>query len=275
MRRGACRLVVLNLIALLSGCSSGGTSSGGTSSAASSPSESATHVVVLGDSIATTTACPGCTGFPDLYGRAIARRTGSQVDVMNLAVPETGVVDLLSQVKGDSFTKQELADADVVVIMIGFNDTPWVRGDDPCHVAPNFPVVSWNQITAACIAKVTADYAERLDAVLTTVDGTAPEDSALRLVGDYNSVIGDHVDPSWDSPEAVAPSIQANAAFRRVQQGAAEAHGGVFVDMLKQINGPLGRRKAAKYLSADYTHLNQLGHKLVARALTQSGWRPT
>src|SRR4051794_3378634 len=58
----------------------------------------AIDVVVLGDSIATTNACTGCTGFPDLFGRAVARRTGSHVDVTNLAVPDSGVTDLLAQV---------------------------------------------------------------------------------------------------------------------------------------------------------------------------------
>jgi lysophospholipase L1-like esterase len=236
------------------------------------PSE-AIRVVILGDSLATTNACPGCTGFPELYGRAIARRTGSQVDVENLAVPNAGVADLLNQVEGDSFTRNALADADVVVVNIGFNDTPWNRGDDPCHVAPNYPVVMWDQITDACIASVADEYAERLDAVLTTVDGIVPGDSALRVVGVYNSTIGDYVDESWDSPEAVAPSIAGNAAFVAAQESAAEQHAGAFVDMLARMNGPLGRNAAGKYLADDYTHLNQRGHELTARALTQSGWK--
>jgi lysophospholipase L1-like esterase len=234
---------------------------------------STTQVVVLGDSIATTNGCPGCTGFPDVYGQAIARRTGSDVDVENLAVPDTGVADLLRQVQGDSFTRQELADADLVVVTIGFNDTPWGRGDDPCHVAPDFPIVLWDQITDECIKSVTEDYAEGLEAVLTMLDGIAPEHAGLRVVGVYNSVLGDHVDPTWDSPEAVAPSIAGDAAFVEAQRKAAEQHGGVFVDMLKRMNGPLGRHEAGKYLAADYTHLNQRGHELTARALTQSGWQ--
>jgi hypothetical protein len=38
------------------------------------------------------------------------------------------------------------------------------------------------------------------------------------------------------------------------------------------MNGPQRDEEAARYLSADYTHLNQLGHQLTARALTRSGW---
>jgi lysophospholipase L1-like esterase len=230
-------------------------------------------VVVLGDSIATTNGCTGCTGFPDLYGRAITHKTGSKAEVVNLAVPDTGVAHLLSQVREDSRTKGELAQADVIVVEIGFNDTPWGRGDDPCRVAPKFPVVAWDHITDECIARVTRDYAEQLDAVLAAVDKIAPKYSALRVVGLYNSVLGDHVDPSWDSPEAVAPSVAGNAAMVAAQRGAAAKHGGVFVDMGRRMNGPQGRDEAGKYLAVDYTHLNQLGHELTARALTQSGWK--
>jgi lysophospholipase L1-like esterase len=230
-------------------------------------------VVVLGDSIATTNGCTGCTGFPDLYGRAITRRTGSEADVTNLAVPDTGVADLLSQVREDALTREELADADVVVVTIGFNDTPWGRGDDPCDVAPEFPIVAWGKITDECIAGVTREYARQLDAVLAAVDRIALKDSSLRVVGVYNSVIGDYVDPSWDSPHAVAPSIVGNAAMVAAQRDAAERHGGAFVDMGKRMNGPQGRDEAGKYLAADYTHLNQLGHELTAQALTQSGWQ--
>jgi len=153
--------------------------------------------VVLGDSVATTHACTGCIGFPDLYGRALARRTGSDVDVSSLAVPDTGVADLLAQVREDSFTRQELSVADVVVIEIGFNDTPWGRGDDPCQVAPKI---------------------------------------------------------------RCRPATSRRATRWSVH------------DMSQRMNGPQGRDEAAEYLAADYTHLNQLGHELTARALTDSGW---
>ena len=61
------------------------------------------------------------------------------------------------------------------LVMIGFNDTPWGRGDDPCHVAPDFPVVMWDQITEECTARVTGEYADGLEGVLDTVSAVAPE----------------------------------------------------------------------------------------------------
>jgi lysophospholipase L1-like esterase len=257
------------------GCSATPTSSEAATRSASGTSPAsipASEVVVLGDSIPTTNGCTGCTGFPDLFGRTIERRTGSPVNVTNLAVPGSGVGDLLGQLRQDTPTQEALADADVVVVTIGFNDTPWGRADDPCHVGADFPVILWDQITDQCITEVTADYAKKLDATLTALEELQPSGSVLRVVGVYNSVLGDHVDPSWDSPEAVAPSVASNAAFVEVQREAAEQHGGVYVDMLKRMNGPLGRREARKYLAADYTHLNQRGHELTASALAQSGW---
>jgi lysophospholipase L1-like esterase len=269
---GALAAGAIALVSCVQACSATPDRSEAPASSASSVDPSpGIHVLVLGDSIATTNACPGCTGFPDLYGQAIGDRTGSDVEVENLAVPDTGVADLRSQVQA-SGARQALADADVVVVTIGFNDTPWNRIDDPCRVAPNYPIVLWDQITDKCISDVTKDYAKGLDAVLDTVGQVAPEGSALRVVGVYNSTLGDHVDSSWDSPESVAPSIAGNAAFDVAQRAAAEQHGGVFVDMVEQINGPGGRRGAGTYLAADYTHLSQSGHELTARALTLSGW---
>jgi len=130
----------------------------------SAATDAATQVVVLGDSLATTNARRGCVGFPELYEYALARRTGSNAGVAYYAVPDTGTADLSRQVRHDAATRQVLAGADVVV-MIGFNGTP-CRGDDPCHAAPDFPVVLWDQITDECIAEVTEDYAESLEAVL-------------------------------------------------------------------------------------------------------------
>jgi hypothetical protein len=75
--------------------------------------------------------------------------TGKPVDVINLAVPDTNVTDLLSQVANDPNTRSALSGADIAVITIGFNDTPWNRIGDPCQAAPDYPVIQWRKITPA------------------------------------------------------------------------------------------------------------------------------
>lgn len=236
----------------------------------SRPTESSLRLVALGDSISTANGCPGCETFVDLYSQAIARKTGSAVAVQNLSVPGASSADLLSQVQADSATRAAVAQADILTVTIGFNDTPWGRGDDPCHVAPDFPVVKWDEITDDCILSVTEDYEAWLDEILATVTALrAGEPMLLRVTTVYNSVIGDHVDPSWDSPEAIAPSVKANAAFAEVQCRLAETYGGRCADVLHSINGPKATREARIYLAPDYTHMNQRGHRLTARVLNQ------
>ena len=88
--------------------------------------------------------------------------------------------------------------------------------------------------TTTTVSRVTDDYAAGLAAVLTAVEGIAPRDAALRVVGMYNSVIGH---PGWDSTQAVAPSVAGTAAFVAAQRVAAEQHGATFVDMLRRILG--------------------------------------
>jgi lysophospholipase L1-like esterase len=255
-------VVVAAAIMTLPGCGTASIHSGNSSG-------SSLHLVALGDSISTDTECPGCKTFADLYGQAIARRTGTPVQVENLSVPGATSADLLNLVKNDAATRAAVSQADILTITIGFNDTPWGRIDDPCDAAPHFPIVKWHDITDACIARVTHDYEQWLDQILSTViaiRGGKP--TRLRVTTVYNAVIGDHGDPGWDSPAAVAPSIKGNAAFARVQCRIAEKYGGRCADMLHAMNGPQGTRDAAPYL-ADHTHMNQAGHRLTAQVLSQ------
>jgi lysophospholipase L1-like esterase len=239
---------------------------------ASAERPSRLQLVALGDSISTANACTGCTAFPDLYAERLTEELGRPVDVDNRSIPGAIAADLLAQVSSDEGTRVALADADIVVITVGLNDSAWGRGDDPCGVAPDFPVVEWAEITEKCSDKVTRHYAHDLDRLLDKVDrlhGGTPY--LLRLPTVYNAVIGDHVDPTWDSPEAVAPSVRGNAAFAEVQCALAGDHGGLCAEMLPLMNGPDALGDAAPYLADDHTHLNQAGHDLTADALADLG----
>jgi lysophospholipase L1-like esterase len=85
------------------------------------------RLVALGDSIpaARQRECRCSTGFVELYARALARATHRPVSTLNLAVPGSNSSDLLAQVRHDS----RLRNADAILVMIGHNDTPWIRPD--------------------------------------------------------------------------------------------------------------------------------------------------
>ena len=233
-------------------------------------------LVALGDSIPIAgPECDGCTSFVDLYGKRLGHELNTPVRVDNLAVPDSEASDLLDQVKNDEATRAALKRANVVVIDIGFNDTPWNRLDDPCDAAPKYPVVMWSKITQACTATVVGQYEKTLDAILREVNALRTgRPIALRLANVYNSVIGDHVDPSWDDPAAVAPSKAANNQFARVQCRLVRARGGKCIDVYHAFNGNDGSEPAKRFLASDYTHPNTEGHELIAKLLAQAGYGP-
>ena len=56
----------------------------------------------------------------------------------------------------------------------------------------------------------------------------------LRVTTVYNSVIGDLVDPTWNSPAAVKPSTYAVDQMAEAQCEVAEAHDGLCADTYRQ-----------------------------------------
>lgn len=160
-----------------------------------------------------------------------------------------------------------------MTVTIGINDTPWNRATTLCHVAPQYPFIKWMHITAKCTANVTHEYSSSLARVLHNVTTLhqGKRRLLLRLTTVYNAVLGDQVDPSWNSPKAVAPAIQANNAFAQAQCALAARYGGRCADMLHSMNGPGARGDAARYPASDHTHLNQRGHQLTAHVLDRLG----
>jgi lysophospholipase L1-like esterase len=264
-------LAVLGAVATMSvGVTAVGTAQSAAPSMASASSGiTPLRVVGLGDSVMTAEGCPGCRLYLDQYAAALSDALGRPVTVDNLAVPGAEVAQLLTQVLGSADTREAIAAADVVVVTIGINDLPFNRLDDPCHVAPAYPVIEWTALTTTCMDEVTGEFSADLGAVMLEVTALrAGEPTALRLTTVYDSVLGDGVDPSWDSPDAVEPAVYAADSFWRATCDVAATYGAACVDTYHVLNGPDGRTPAGPYLvAADYTHLGQAGHDAFAAAL--------
>lgn len=233
------------------------------------------RLVALGDSIEVVTRL-GDSLFVDQYAATLSDATDEEVEVDTPAygLPGTGVSQLLESVRAQEM-RWALAYADAVVVTIGINDLPWNRLDDPCEAAPKYPVVAWDKITKACTDRVTAEYQRDLDAVLTEIDALREgEPTLLRVTTVYNAVIDNHVDPSWDSPDAVAPSIYAIERFAEAQCAVARDHGGDCADTYHAVNGKSGQEAAGAFLMGDYTTLAQKGHDAFAQALIATGYAP-
>lgn len=290
------RTLCLVVVALLATACSGGSSAGdpvrpevtpatastpASNPTTSSPASPGTQLVVLGDSMASPTACGGCRTFPEQVAAAMARASGSEVEVVDLAwalgnPKPAQVADILDYVRTDELARDALAGAEAVVVFVAQNDLAYNRGDDPCGVAPAYPRVRWDELTHACMDAVLREYEQDLDALLDEVDELRDgRPTVLRIVTAFNSVIGDLVDPTWNSPAAVEPSTYNVSRMVQVQCRLAVRHGGRCADVFHVLNGPDGSRSAMEYLNpADATHPAQPGHDAIAEVVTGLGFRP-
>ncbi len=270
-------LTAIFMFSCSSSPSSGSPGSASTSpSATESTSDPAVRLVVLGDSIASGETCTGCTTYPEQLATAMGDSLGVEVETRNLAVPGAEVADLLELVRTDSTVQRALAEANAILVTIGINDLAFGRLDDPCDVAPDFPRVRWSSVTHSCVEEATAEYQRDLNAVLDEIDDLrAGEPTMLRVTTVYNSVIGDLVDPTWNSPAAVKPSTFAVDRMAEAQCEVAEAHDGLCADTFHALNGEDGSESAQPFLNpADATHLAQAGEDAFAAALIALGFAP-
>src|SRR3954454_22463571 len=161
------RAIAILLALVLSACTSAQGQDAGRSSAtigpddasgASAPAaEPGWRLVAIGDSLAQATACDGCRDFVQLYVQAITDATGVPVDVDERTavqfsnLPAVEATQLLNDLLTDQSLRNAIADADIILINVGFNDTPWNRLDNPCG-ASNYTatVIRWNEVTPAC-----------------------------------------------------------------------------------------------------------------------------
>ena len=198
------------------------------------------------------------------------------VETENLSVPGAEVADLLKLVQTDSTVRDSIADADAILITIGWNDLAFNRLDDPCGVAPNYPKIEWASITHDCVDAATAEYRRDLDSVLGEIgDLRSARPTMLRITTVYNAVIGDKVDPTWDSPAAIEPSTYAVEQMVKAQCEVVEEHDGECADTYHALNGKDGTDSAQPFLNpADATHLAQPGEDAFAGALIALGFSP-
>ena len=233
------------------------------------------RIVGLGDSIMTAHGCDGCALYLDQYAAGLSQPLGPEVVAQNLGLPGAEVAQTLQQVRESPTVRDAVAHADGVVITIGINDLPFNRRDDPCGVAPQYPVIDWAGVTHECTDLVVAEYGRDLDAVLSEIQSLrADAPTLVRVTTVYDSVIGDTVDPGWDAPEAIEPAVYAVDGFYRAACDAAAAHGARCVDTYHALNGATGRDPAGPFLAADSTHLAQAGHDTFAEVLLAAGAAP-
>ena len=239
------------------------------------------RLVALGDSTVGRDTCQGCTTFPRQLATALGQALGVEVEFLDLSWSVTNpkpaeVADILRFVRTDKGAIDALSGADAVVITVGWNDLAFNRFDDPCKVAPTYPVIAWDKLTHACIDKVAAEYRRDLDALLgeiETLRGSKP--TMLRVTTTFNAQIGDLIDPGWAAPDATERVRYAVEQIAQTQCEIAERHGGRCADTYHALNGPDGLGKPQAFLDpVDQIHPAQSGHDAFAMALINLGFAP-
>ena len=79
--------------------------------------------------------CGQCKNYTDLFGAWVQQTTGHRVVVEKLSQHDNlTAARMAEELPRDSGQTQAVESADVVLLDIGFNDTPWKSIDDTCDV---------------------------------------------------------------------------------------------------------------------------------------------
>jgi lysophospholipase L1-like esterase len=276
-------LAVLLAALLLAACGGSATptashdSAGDTRTAGRADPAKTWKLVAIGDSLPYGQQdCGGCDTFPELYGAAIARRTGVTVNTANLS-EHTGLTSagLRREILTSTALRGAIADADIITVTIGHNDTPWNRTDDGCDGNNPFPPRDWRAYDSACVRRTAQEYGRNLDRVLREIGALRNgRPTALRVTDDYNDVIGDPHIRGAARAAAARPSRTVLDAYSALTCRIARRHHAACIDTYHRFNGARGVRDATALLAADHTHPNLEGHVVIAGLLARSGATP-
>jgi lysophospholipase L1-like esterase len=235
--------------------------------------------VAVGDSLAYNSSedCPGCTGFVDRYADAISQATGHPVKVQNLSQHNGLQTDgLLEELKTDTQRREALANADIILVSIGYNDTPWNRDDDPCDGA-GYP--DWSKYNATCAAAAAEIFRPKLESVFAQIVALrAGKPTIFRTITPYNDWIGgvDGESGVVTPPEATNPTRLVLDDWSAMTCKAATANGFGCADTYHAFNGSDGLKPIAGLLTASKAngHPSDKGNEVIAQALADLGYAP-
>lgn len=234
-------------------------------------------VVGLGDSFAAGwIGCSGeCRSFVQNYGGLVEEALGRPVEVTNLATSdglESG--GLLQRVTSGGAHRMALAGADVITVMIGWND--W---QGPCFWE------GWDDCFAATLPTVETNVTAILDEISLLREG---KPTVLRVVTYYDPYVGWSESPGiWGFDPAETATFEARFAeeltrFNAMLCRVAESHGGLCVDTRTPINGPGWDVEALSEPAVgavvmggdDHLHPVTVGHQLIAEAIGGLSFAP-
>jgi lysophospholipase L1-like esterase len=277
-------------LALLTGCSPGSDAASPqtTPTQPSADTRATTTVetdgfdlVVIGDSLIDPTGvCNGCTGFAEQFASHLEDALGAPVAVdrvMAMTVP-----DAQSMVESDDTARTRIAQADVVVVEVGYNNAmPDPETGIGCGgsigTQTATEIAAWLRSTEPeCLASGVATYGALYDQIFagvrelrgeqptvyiatTTIDGNIDESMSDSLLG--------LLDPA-DRPFAEQWTLDAYDRWNTMLAERATAAGFDVVDLYHEFNGPDGTQPSGE-LAVDSAHPSQKGNDAIAAKLAE------
>ena len=236
-------------------------------------------LVAVGDSLIFNSVddCGGCIGSVAMYADAITKATGHPVNVQNLS-QHNGLRtdDLLDELKNDTLRREALANADIILVSIGVNDTPFGDDNDPCD-GSGFPV--WSKFNATCVAADAEIYRPKLESVFAQIVALrAGKPTIFRTITPYNDWLGGIDGESGVAvpPQATEPTHEVYDAWSAMTCKAATANGFGCADTYHAFNGPEGLKVIAGDLTVSKAngHPNDKGNEVIAQTLVDLGFAP-
>jgi hypothetical protein len=254
-----------------------------TNAAISSPEPTASPValapwslVAVGDSIPYNSSedCPGCTGSVDRYATAITKATGHPVTVQNLSQHNGLQTDsLLEELKTDTTRREALANADIIIVSIGANDTAYRDNvDDPCD-GPSGANPDWSKFNTTCAAAAAEIFRPKFEGVYAQIVALrAGKPTIFRTINVYNEWIT--LPGGYVTPKDMKASRVVLDAWNAMICKAAQANGFTCADIYHAFNGPDGLKPALDLLANDHSHPSDKGNDVIARVLADLGYAP-
>lgn len=281
------RPILAGLVLVVAACTGSTESPGSTThtpvpsaTASSAASPEALRLVVLGDSIAVPeVGCGACTGFDEQYAAYLETQTSRAVDLHNEARPGDRIESLQSLLATHTAVQAEIAEADIVVVSIGYNNGPPWDPDDPCHVqevardADLIPAIL--AMTPDCITDTIEKYRGELDAVYGRIETLADGRPQVRITFGVFDNIRDNPGGDGTLPQVSAEDMQPAlelfvSIFDRwnaMDCEVATAHGFVCADLRHAFNGPDGNSSVGPNTAPDWVHPNEAGQAVMAKLL--------
>lgn len=184
------------------------------------------------------------------------------------ATPGWQAADLRSALESDPAFQEPLADADLVIVNIGFNDFFGIR-------SAYFGGTCGGDAGPSCLDALVDEFTANWDAIMDVISARVrPGETAIRVTDIYYSTAGLDQSPEYgyafDVLDPYLARINQHIYARAVEYGyqVAAVH--------FAYNGANGNEDpyAKGYLLSDVIHPSPLGHRVIADALRTSGYAP-